>query len=234
MKSHIIPKSFFEFDAGNSIILNDKNFPKRCRTGLWDNKIVIKDGEDLLGNLDNYGFQVLIKDQKNFNPIFDNSNQLIGKYIEEYDYTKFKLFCLSMLWRMSVSKLPELEGVSLGPHENIIKNMILNNDAKEPEAYSVNMFYFFENYTKGLLLYPVKENFEGVNVYRLQFSNFMALIKVDSQKTSKPFSAYMLCPSKPLTLIGRAFQTSAEANIFFNMTERNENKLPSWFFKDTQ
>jgi hypothetical protein len=44
------------------------------------------------------------------------------------DYPIFKLFHLSILWRASVSALDDFAGVTLGPHEERLRKMILTGN----------------------------------------------------------------------------------------------------------
>ncbi len=58
--------------------------------------------------------------------------------IENLDYVKLKLFFLSLLWRMSISSLPEFENVCIGDNEETIRKMILTEEPGESSEYSVN------------------------------------------------------------------------------------------------
>ncbi len=55
------------------------------------------------------------------------------------DYRKFKLFQLSLLWRMGVSKLDFFKAVALGPHEERIRLALLNEDPLLPDKYPCHM-----------------------------------------------------------------------------------------------
>jgi hypothetical protein len=48
--------------------------------------------------------------------------------IENADYTRFKLFLLSILWRASISNRKFFDQINLGELEDVIRHMILNND----------------------------------------------------------------------------------------------------------
>tara|TARA_B100000315_G_scaffold8245_1_gene8198 strand:+ start:51617 stop:52018 length:402 start_codon:yes stop_codon:yes gene_type:complete len=56
-------------------------------------------------------------------------------YLEGVDYKQLRLFGLSVLWRASVSSLKIFEQVKLGPHEEILRRMILNEDPGKPDKY---------------------------------------------------------------------------------------------------
>ncbi|MCK4294295.1 MAG: hypothetical protein KAY65_13945 [Planctomycetes bacterium] len=58
--------------------------------------------------------------------------------IDNLDYRKMKLFFLSLLWRMSISSLPEFENVCVGDSEETIRKMIVTEQAGKSFEYSVS------------------------------------------------------------------------------------------------
>jgi hypothetical protein len=54
-------------------------------------------------------------------------------------YTPLKLFLLSVLWRMGVSSSPDFAAVELGPHEPILRGMLINGDPGPTEAYGCSL-----------------------------------------------------------------------------------------------
>ena len=55
--------------------------------------------------------------------------------IKGLDYAPFKLFHLSVIWRASVSQRDEFRNVKLGPHEEVIRTLLLNEDPGDPTLY---------------------------------------------------------------------------------------------------
>ncbi len=53
------------------------------------------------------------------------------------DYAKLKLCILSFLWRASVSTLPEFEPVRLGPHEERLRSILLEERVPRRDQYAV-------------------------------------------------------------------------------------------------
>jgi hypothetical protein len=51
------------------------------------------------------------------------------------DYTKFKVFQLSLLWRAGVTRQMSFREVNLGPHEERLRRMVLNGDPGKPMDY---------------------------------------------------------------------------------------------------
>ena len=56
------------------------------------------------------------------------------------NYTKFKLFQMSLLWRASITKRHEFAGVDLGSHGERMRRMILKEDPGEPYEYGCTLF----------------------------------------------------------------------------------------------
>jgi hypothetical protein len=60
-------------------------------------------------------------------------------YVEGVNYSALKLFLLSLLWRMGVSRLHFFREVELGPHESQLRSMLLKDDPGEPDVYACQM-----------------------------------------------------------------------------------------------
>lgn len=58
-------------------------------------------------------------------------------HVGNFDYSSFKLFHLSILFRAGVSSLPTYRAVSLGPHEERIRKMLLTRDAGPAWLYPI-------------------------------------------------------------------------------------------------
>jgi hypothetical protein len=52
-----------------------------------------------------------------------------------FQYRELKLFQMSILWRMGISSHPFYSHVELGKHEEILRKMLLDEDAGEPWQY---------------------------------------------------------------------------------------------------
>lgn len=62
------------------------------------------------------------------------TNQVV---VATVDYKSFKLFHLCVLFRASVSTLPTFSAASLGPHEDKIRRLLLDNDPGHDWQYPV-------------------------------------------------------------------------------------------------
>lgn len=84
VKSHIIPESFFRAikkDSNHLLIVSNKEseFTKRNMIGIYDQEILCLNCEEKFKLLDDYGQDILIKNQDAFRPIIDTEkNTTVG------------------------------------------------------------------------------------------------------------------------------------------------------------
>jgi len=169
IKAHIYP-AFFYKNLGlyspdlkgqgrvHKAIISDNNIyysKKGLPEGLYDPFILCQ-------ACDNY-FNEEFENYAN-NVLFDNTNsnkvKLIADGIElatftGIDYTKFKLFMLSVFWRASISnKFPEIKLCS--NDEEVLRSMFITKDAKEEDEYGVLLLYLNDPEITAKLLTDIK------------------------------------------------------------------------------
>lgn len=59
------------------------------------------------------------------------------------DYKKMKLFFMSILWRMSIAQNKFFKEVNLGPFEEKLKYMLLNEEPGEPKEFGCLLLFMF-------------------------------------------------------------------------------------------
>jgi hypothetical protein len=93
--------------------------------------------------------------------------------LTELDFARFKLFHLSILWRASISTLEPFSRVSLGEHEERIRNMLLAQDPLTPYDYplygSILLFPASTQIFHGLITSPMDGNLSGMPIYMLVY-----------------------------------------------------------------
>ncbi len=93
--------------------------------------------------------------------------------LTQLDYTKFKLFHLSVLWRAHVSSLAPFRIVSLGPHAETIRQMILAEDPGPPSRYQIIatavLFPGTREILEGMICGPMKAHLGGNRMYMFLF-----------------------------------------------------------------
>jgi len=154
-KSHIIPEFMYSglFDEHHKInkfapaqYVKGNRRVMRPSSGEYDSGILCQECDNKkLGQFETYARQALFggKLPENESPDCQNVQTPEGvKFTRcrNLSYKKFKLFLLSILWRASVSKREFFNEVSLGPYEEVIRQMLLNEDPKGEEDFPIVMF----------------------------------------------------------------------------------------------
>jgi hypothetical protein len=112
-------------------------------------------------------------------------------HVSGVDYASFKLLLLSLLWRASVSKREEFAAVSLGPHEEILRQMLLSREPGSQADYPCLVFLVPES-KSGAWIPPFRDRMEGHNAYHLVLSGVRLDILVSRHAANHPFRRFAL------------------------------------------
>ena len=154
-ESHIIPDFMYSelFDKQNKInkfapaeYVKGNRRVLRPSSGEYEGGILCRECDNVkLGGLENYARQALyggtlpVEDS----PICQNFMTADGirfTRCRNISYRKFKLFLLSILWRASISSREFFEEVNLGPYEEELRQMLIDEDPKREEDFPIIIF----------------------------------------------------------------------------------------------
>jgi hypothetical protein len=147
IKAHIIPNFLYKEIFNKEHFLykvdaNSLNEFKKLHTGYFDRNIICKecDGK-IISSYEHYASQVVFHSSIEKNAVLrDQEDGIKDYYFASIDYTKFKLFLLSMIWKASVSNINYCKKVNLGSiHEEEIRLMLLNSNPKKTLDYAVSI-----------------------------------------------------------------------------------------------
>jgi hypothetical protein len=148
-KSHVIPNFMYSGiqDELNRMVIADLNSldakPKFKQTGYFDKYILCsKCDNELIGKLERYVALVLFGGRSTENLAFENvvgPDGIKSIIIKNIDYEKFKLCLLSILWRAHISPNKFFKSVDLKDNAEPIRQMLLNNDAKDDSEYKISI-----------------------------------------------------------------------------------------------
>lgn len=114
--------------------------------------------------------------------------------IPNVDYRLYRLFHLSILWRASVSRLPFYSDVNLGPHEEKIRQMILDEDPGETYKYAFIPFIQFMNTdVVHLLMQPLMRK-DGLFTYYIFYYGGVEWMYLVSNLPARPSSQFAKFP----------------------------------------
>jgi hypothetical protein len=85
-----------------------------------------------------------------------------GVHVKKVNYSSFKLFLLSMLWRSGVSERKEFAAVELGPYEGRLRRMLLEGTPGAKLDFPCIVFLYNK---PGVLLPPIRQRVNGHLMY---------------------------------------------------------------------
>lgn len=173
-KSHIIPNFLYKDlkkEEDHFFLVQSKNnqYEKKgkLQTGEFDKHILCEKCEnEVLSRYEKYGASVL-KGGVELKIGNKRVNGVSFLEIGDIDYTSFKLFILSILWKSSISKRKLFEEINLGPYEKIIGEMILNGKPGESSKFPFLIFTYLnhKDIPADLITQPRRSKFNGGTTY---------------------------------------------------------------------
>ncbi len=227
-ESHILAKGFFRSlyppnDDRALLSSNGKNRPKRIRIGYYDDKILCIECDKKLGKYDEYGIKTFLRKDVISFPDSDEAY-----LIKNVNYSKLKIFLMSLLYRASITSMQEFSLINLGEYyEEKLRNMIITDDPCE-----FNDFPFFiskfetnqlpQNIANKTLMSPYRTKIDNINFSIFRIPNgYQAYIKVDKRPLDNLFSQLSMKEDGNLIIIRRQnFESSKEFDAMCNVIKK--------------
>lgn len=202
-KSHIVPEFFYKriFDENHKIrmfspneLFEGKGFVRKPPTGEYEsNLLCLECDRNLLGSYyENYASKAIFGGLPvRENPtceIFQNPEGIRFTTVRNISYKKFKIFLLSMLWRASISTRPFFQFVNLGPHEEIIRDMIYNGEPGELEDYPIFIMTLVNDTSipNEFIATPREAETMGYRIYNFFITGLVFMFFVNSKNHKLP------------------------------------------------
>ena len=198
-KSHIVPEFLYTFIYDNKhryfvLTTADDEPIKRQWTGIYEQLLCSK-CESLVGSYEDYAARVL----KGGVPITRQklSDRLVFGGI---DYKRFKLFQISLIWRAGVCQHESMSNVTLGPHAERMRTMLLNGIPGKPHQYGCFLFYSpaVHDVMKSMILLFEPVRVRGFRVFRAVLGGMLWAFIVASHAESFPYQQAFLSESGEL------------------------------------
>jgi len=222
IKAHIIPEGFFRLlrdeDIAPEMHSNTPgSFPKRMQVGVYDSTILCSECDQKMAPWDGYGQEVLIH---RFSQAVEVSHQgkPIAWTIENIEYRRLKLFFMSVLWRASVSKQSFFKRISLGPFEDQLRLLVMNEDLGDSQNFSF-ILGRFEDIELKAMLDPHREKFDGVNYCRFYLPGYVAYIKVDKRPAPTSLADVCFQENKPLLILAHTLGNRTDGRVMREIAE---------------
>jgi len=157
---------------------------------------------EIIGKYEDHASKVIFGDGKKEIEIKETK---FGLLIRGIDYTLFKLFQISLLWRAAISTRPEIKKNSLGPHSEKIREMIYTGNPGEVYEHGA-VIYFFPQSSKGmkdLIVTPElsEKRIEGNRIFRAIFNGLFWTYFVSNHSQYYTFKDHFLSKDGILPII---------------------------------
>jgi hypothetical protein len=130
------------------------------------------------------------------------------------DYSSFKLFHLSILWRAGVSSLGPFAQVQLGMHEAIIRTALLARTAPPPDRYQLFAFVLIDPLKRRVLddviISPVRQKLHGRTCYVFMFAGCVWIYVV----SNRPLEGHATSGNAFLSAAGSIIMPVIDLNEF--------------------
>lgn len=195
IKAHIIPRAFARMNQSRNKKHNLELSLARVKPtqlGIFDKHILCERCDGLLGKHDDCLYDVI----RGFKlpPGLRERDEFCDPKVDCDDFCKG---ILAILWRASITSHPAYRGVSLGPYEPIVRDILFGlrsfGDIREIEIAiqyyrsghfgdKVNLFYTL----------PTPNKFEGRNGFSFGLNGFRIAAKIDKRSFSPAFGPYII------------------------------------------
>jgi hypothetical protein len=142
-----------------------------------------------------------------------------GLTMHGINYANFKLFHLSILWRMGASALEAFHSVELGPHLERLRKMLLADDPGPASKYPIGAVALINKgsgeFLEGFIVSPHMRRVEGHRVYLLAFGGCMWCYGVSNHDA--PWFPNALTEDGSLFILSQQFDEFQEMREFLAM-----------------
>ncbi len=218
--SHIIPEFFYRdlYDDKRRLLVvstGEGRRPFLRQKGFYE-KLLCSDCEERINDFEQYVKRVFYDDP----PLLCENDAGRRNKMTRLDYTKLKLFQLSVLWRASISSDAFFCEVQLGAHEEVVRRMLWDRNPGRPDEYGCSIGGLLlddENASNDFIVQPMVGMDGRCRTIRFVFGSCMwlYLISPDTRRHSR--SKYFV--QKDGTMILEA--APSKANPFLqNLVQR--------------
>ena len=200
--SHIIPEFFYKliYDTNPRrfrVISAIESEPERYEQKGLREYLLCRDCEQKLGRWEHYSKGAFVDASG-----VQITHHKMAVVFSNLDYKSFKLFLLSLLWRMSVSTLDFFKEVSLGLHEEKLRLALINEDPLRFHQYpcAMNVVEIDGKACSDWFVQPTLSRIDGCHVYSPVIAGILFNFYVGSQSVQPSGVSHVLNERGQMTL----------------------------------
>lgn len=188
-RSHIFPEFVYsnmynQHHRLNEVIVDAETNQQQIRTlpqGLYEGGLLCRECDtQVIGQYESYASKFLNCNNfgRNERPAFTEAQIKGVEFLNctNINYTKLKLFLLSLLWRADISSINNFKSVSLGPYREKIRNMIYSGDPSDDKDISIIILSWNNDNTavpREYIFQPTRHKNNGKTHYVILLQGYM-------------------------------------------------------------
>lgn len=192
-ESHIFPEWLYKplYDDNHRFFVLSTDANKRRGTrpkGIYE-RLLCHECEQQFSKLEGYARDVF----HNLSLKVDEDDRAV--VFSGLEYTPFKLFQMSLIWRASIASRPEMHKIDLGPHAERIRKMLFEDRPGEVYEYgSILMLPALSQELMQQFVYPperLSTKIDGHSAYRGVFGGLFWLFIVSNHSYRIPHEVFL-------------------------------------------
>lgn len=147
--------------------------------------------------------------------------------ISGFNYTWFKLFHLSILWRAGVASIPEFDTVDLGPYEEKLRRMLLCGTAGPEDHYPIFATVLVSENNEvryGLVTKPQVSRLDAARAYYLCYAGCDWYFVLSDHPHGDMLQVLSATPKKDGTMKLLAQDWKASSSVMTFVEDRSRHK----------
>jgi hypothetical protein len=181
--SHVLPEFFYAstYEGSHqfvSVTDHPRHKPRRMQKGLRE-YLLCAMCESQFGKYESYAAALLRRADQALEGKSD------GARIPDTDFLSFRLFGLSLLWRMHIASSHMFKEVQLGPHGERLRHMLQSQQPGMPHEYGFALAKVTGLNSHGdMILSPARTKYRGLHSYHFMARGYEWAFVVSSQAAS--------------------------------------------------
>lgn len=165
--------------------------------------------EGLLNKFETYVAETIYAKNYQNKAYLEKENENIEKRtilyeFKSFEYSNFKLFLMSLLWRLIISS--KFNTIDIGEHKEIMRKAILNENPLKYYQYGCLIqiiLYKKGNVAGGFIINPFSTKLNGVNYIHILIDGFMYSFIITDKNTLPDVKENLLKENGKMNILGR-------------------------------
>lgn len=203
IEAHLVPKCMYELDGQQPLAIvgvKEGSRPERSQIGIYDSGILCAECDNFLGKLDCHACEVLVENNLQVanasdGKAIDRNGDVVCYSVDKAEPEQMAKFVLSVFWRCHHSDRKEASRVDLGPHEALVREVLLGSVSIFETPYTVHIEY---NSDFQMVMILGRNRQEGINLNTFYSKKFGFHLKTDQKPHEEHFRLLCLEKERPV------------------------------------